>query len=120
MSTCFRGDCFRGDDRDKGMFQNLMDANHGGRYFHLSTDEAWFIGKADNDQCHEATRAKELGSPSKLWAEYTDKTSGYLHDHGRQVIFWGEDPLEAEDIPLLPSWLVNGEVYNPAYNQAFR
>ncbi|OLE86931.1 MAG: hypothetical protein AUG07_01805 [Acidobacteria bacterium 13_1_20CM_2_60_10] len=104
----------------EGMYQDLMDANKGGRYFHLSTDEAWFIGKANNDQCHEAERAKELGSPSKLWVEYTNKTAGYLHDQGRQVIFWGEDPLEAEDIPLLPSWLINGEVYSLAYNQAFR
>ncbi len=43
----------------EGMFQNLMDANRGGKYFHLSTDEAWFIGKANNDQCHEAERAKQ-------------------------------------------------------------
>src|ERR1035438_7710664 len=65
--------------------------------------EAWFIGKADNDQCHETARARQLGSPSKLWAEFTQKTAGYLRDHGREVIFWGEEPLQAEDIPLLPS-----------------
>ena len=104
----------------EGMYQDLMDANKGGNYFHLSTDEAWFIGKANNDQCHEAERAKELGSPSKLWAEYTNKTATYLRDHGRKVIFWGEDPLQAEDIPLLPPWLINGEVYSSAYNKAFR
>jgi hexosaminidase len=104
----------------EGMYQDLMNANKGGKFFHLSTDEAWFIGKANNDQCHEAERAKELGSPSKLWVEYTNKTAAYLHDHGRQVIFWGEDPLQAEDIPLLPPWLINGEVYSPAYNKAFR
>ena len=103
-----------------GMFQDLMDANKGGKYFHLSTDEAWFIGKADNDQCHEAARAKQLGSPSKLWAEFTQKTAGYLREHGREVIFWGEEPLQAEDIPLLPSGLINGEVYSTAYNKAFR
>jgi hexosaminidase len=97
-----------------------MEANRGGKYFHLSTDEAWFIGKANNDQCHEAERAKELGSPSKLWVEYTNKTAAYLHDHGRTVIFWGEDPMQAEDIPLLPPWLINGEVYSPGYNKAFR
>src|SRR5438552_3224912 len=33
-----------------GMVQDLMNANRGGKYFHLSTDEAWFIGKANNDQ----------------------------------------------------------------------
>jgi hypothetical protein len=104
----------------EGMAQDLMNANKGATYFHLSTDEAWFIGKADNDLCHEAQRAKELGSPSKLWVEYTNMTAKYLKDHGREVIFWGEDPLQAEDIPLLPPWLINGEVYSSTYNQAFR
>lgn len=104
----------------EGMFQDLMAANKGVMYFHLSTDEAWFIGKADNDQCHEAERAKQLGSPSKLWVEFTKKTASYLQNHGRQVIFWGEEPLQAEDISLLPSGLINGEVYSTAYNKAFR
>jgi hexosaminidase len=104
----------------EGMFQDLLNANKGGKYFHLSTDEAWFIGKADNDQCHEAGRAKDLGSPSKLWADFTKKATAYLHDRGRKVIFWGEEPLQAEDIPLLPPDLINGEVYTPAYNRAFR
>jgi len=104
----------------EGMYRDLMDANRGVKYFHLSTDEAWFIGKADNNQCHEAERARQLGSPSKLWVEFTSKTATYLRDHGRDVIFWGEDPLQAEDIPLLPSWLISGEVYNAAYNKAFR
>lgn len=104
----------------EGLFQDLMNANKGVKYFHLSTDEAWFIGKADNSQCHSAEAAKKLGSPSKLLVDFTKKTAKYLHDHGREVIFWGEDPLQAEDIPLLPSWLINGEIYSTAYNKAFR
>jgi hexosaminidase len=103
-----------------GMFQDLINANKGVNYFHLSTDEAWFIGKADNDGCHEAARAKELGSASKLWAEFAQKTAGYLHEHGREVIFWGEEPLQVEDIPMLPAGLINGEVYSTVYNKAFR
>ena len=104
----------------EGMLQDLIEATKGSTYFHLSTDEAWFIGKADNDLCHEAQRARELGSPSKLWVEYTKKTAQWLKDHGREVIFWGEDPMQAEDIPSLEPWLINGEVYSSAYNRAFR
>jgi len=104
----------------EGMFQDLIDSTKGSSYFHLSTDEAWFIGKADNDQCHEAGRARELGSPSKLWVEYANKTAQYLQGHGRKAIFWGEDPMQAEDIPLLEPGLINGEVYSRAYNRAFR
>src|SRR3989442_16004185 len=65
-------------------------------------------------------RAKELGSPSRLWVEYTNKTAQWLKDHGRQEIFWGEDPMQAEDIPSLEPWLINGEANSPAYNRAFR
>lgn len=104
----------------EGMYQDLINANKGVEYFHLSTDEAWFIGKADNDQCHEAGRAKELGSPSKLWVEFTKKTASYLQQQGRKVIFWGEEPMQAEDIPSLPAGLINGEIYSSAYNKAFR
>jgi hexosaminidase len=103
----------------EGMYQDLINANKGVQYFHLSTDEAWFIGLAHNGQCDEQARAKELGSPSKLWVEYTQKTAAYLQNHGRKVIFWGETPLQAEDIPLLPAGLINGEVYGPVYNKAF-
>ena len=104
----------------QGMYQNLIDANKGVRYFHLSTDEAWFVGKADNDQCHEAELARKLGSASKVWVEYTNKTAAYLRDRNREVIFWGEDPLQPQDIPLLTDGLINGEVYSPVYNEAFR
>ena len=45
----------------EGMYQDLMDANKGVKYFHLSTDEAWFIGKADNGQCHEAAAGQRVG-----------------------------------------------------------
>jgi hypothetical protein len=31
-----------------GMFQDLLDANKGGRYFYLSTDEPYYIGLANN------------------------------------------------------------------------
>lgn len=104
----------------EGMFQDLLDANKGGKYVYLSTDEAYYIGLADNAQCHEAPRAKELGSVGKLLAEFVTKTANYLHGQGRTVIFWGEYPLKADDIPALPAHIVNGEVYSPAFDKAFR
>jgi hexosaminidase len=94
-----------------GMYQDLLDANQGSKYFVLSTDEPYYVGLAKNDQCDEASRAKELGSVGKLLAEFTTKTADYLHDRGRTVLFWGEYPLRPEDIRALPSHLVNGETY---------
>jgi len=104
----------------EGMFDDLLAANKGAKYFVLSTDEPYYIGLADNEQCHEAPRAKELGSVGKMFAEFVTKTAGYLHDHGRTVIFWGEYPMKPEDIDAFPSYLVNGEVYGPEFDPKFK
>lgn len=104
----------------EGMYQNLLDANKGVKYFLLSTDEPYYVGLADNDQCSSAELAKQLGSVGKVLAAFLDKAAGYLHDHGRTVIFWGEYPLKPSDVPSLPAYLVNGEVDGPEFNLAFK
>jgi hypothetical protein len=104
----------------RGMFDDLLAANKGGKYFVLSTDEAYYAGLADNEQCREAQRAKQLGSVGKLLAEFITQTAGYLHEHQRTVIFWGEYPLKPTDINALPNYLVNGEVYGPQFDPVFR
>jgi hypothetical protein len=78
------------------------------------------VGLGKNAQCDEVDRAKELGSVGKLLAEFVTKTASYLHDRGRQVIFWGEYPLAPDDIASLPSYLVNGEVYGPKFDRVFK
>jgi len=103
-----------------GMYDDLLEANKGGKYFVLSTDEPYYVGLASNSQCEEAARAKQLGSVGKLLAEFITKTANYLHERGRTVLFWGEFPLEPGDIPSLPSHLVNGEVYGPDFDPVFK
>jgi hexosaminidase len=104
----------------EGMYQELMDANKGVKYFLLSTDEPYYVGLANNAQCNEADETKKLGSVGKVLAEFVTEAAGYLHDHGRTVIFWGEYPLKPADIPALPPYLINGEVYGPEFDRAFR
>jgi hypothetical protein len=104
----------------EGMYQELMDANKGVKYFLLSTDEPYYVGLANNTQCNEADQTKKLGDVGKVLAEFINKAAGYLHDHGRTVIFWGEYPLKPADIPALPPYLINGEVYGPEFDRAFR
>ena len=103
-----------------GMYQDLLDANKGVKYFYLSTDEPYYIGMANNAQCQEEPEAKRLGAVGKLLAQFLVKAAGYLHDRGREVIFWGEYPLKVADISSLPSYLINGEVYGPEFDKAFR
>ncbi len=104
----------------ESMFDDLLSANKGVKYFVLSTDEPYYIGLADDDQCHEKQRAKQLGSVGKMFGEFVTKTAGYLHDHGRSVIFWGEYPMKPGDIEAFPSYMINGEVYGPEFDPKFK
>jgi len=103
-----------------GMFDDLLAATKGSKYFVLSTDEPYYVGLAKNAQCNEVDRAKQLGSVGKLLAEFVTKTAGYLHDRGKQVIFWGEYPMVPEDIASVPSFMINGEVYGPKFDPVFK
>ena len=103
-----------------GMYDDLLEATKGSKYFVLSTDEPYYVGLAGGAQCDEVTRAHTLGSVGMLLAEFVTKAANYLHDRGRTVLFWGEYPLKPEHISALPSHLVNGEVYGPEFDSAYK
>lgn len=104
----------------EGMYHDLLDANKGVKDFYLSTDEPYFVGLASNSQCHSAEREKQLGTVGKVLAEFVTQIADYLHARGRQVVFWGEFPLVPGDIPSLPSYLINGELYGQEFDEAFK
>jgi hexosaminidase len=102
-----------------GMFQDLVNANRGGKFVYFSTDEPYYIGMADNTACREKTEAQKLGSVGKLLARYITQIAEPLHQQGRTVMFWGEFPLVTSDIDALPPYLVNGETYGPEFDPVF-
>jgi hexosaminidase len=97
----------KADELLLGMFDELMDANKGGKYVLFSTDEAYYIGKSPA----EKKRADKLGSNGKLLAEYITRIANKLHSKGRKVIIWAEYPLTENDINAIPSHIISG-VYN--------
>ncbi|MGH9325502.1 MAG: glycoside hydrolase family 20 zincin-like fold domain-containing protein [Terriglobia bacterium] len=103
----------------EGIYQDLMDANKGVKYFYVSTDEPYYVGLAHNSQCDEAAMAKKRGSVGEVEAHFVNTAGRCLHDHGRTVVFWGEYPLKPTDIPALSSYLVDGETYGPKFDRAF-
>lgn len=103
-----------------GMFQDLTDANRGGKFVYFSTDEPYYIGMADNPNCQEKAAAAKLGSVGKLLARFITQIAEPLHEQGRTVMFWGEFPLVVSDIESLPPYIVNGEVYGPDFDPLFR
>jgi hexosaminidase len=98
-----------------GMFNDLISANRGVKYIHLSTDEAYYVGKS----AVEKKAAEAMGGNGKLLADFITRISDRLHENGRTVIFWGEYPLTLPDIEALPAHLVNGE-YNEDWASAFK
>ncbi|RZK47261.1 MAG: glycoside hydrolase [Pedobacter sp.] len=97
----------KADELLLGMFDELMNANKGGKYVLFSTDEAYYAGMSTG----EKKRAEELGSNGKLLAAYIKRIADKLHAKGRKVIIWAEYPLTINDIDAIPSHIISG-VYN--------
>lgn len=103
-----------------GLFDDLLDANRGGKYFVLSTDEPYYVGLASANGCDESARARELGGPGQLLAQFISRAAEHLHLRGRTVLFWGEYPLKPADIGSLPGYLVSGETVGPEFDPVFK
>jgi hypothetical protein len=102
------------------LFGDLIEANRGVDYIYFSTDEAYYVGLADNPQCRETERAKELGGNGRLLAEYITQVSDRLRALGRKVVFMGEFPLEPGDIEHLPPYLINTIVNGPRFDPLYK
>jgi len=85
------------------MFDEILEAFQG-KYFHVSTDEAYFLG--DGVECGCAEKAKN-GGKSRLFIDFMNNAAKYLEDRGKEVMFWGEWPLAVTDIPKLPHTLID-------------
>ena len=87
-----------------GMFDDLMEANKGGKYILLAMDEPYYMGMSDS----EKERAEALGGRAKLLAEFITRISNELYQKDRTVItrfdFWPN--ITSSDINALPSHLV--------------
>lgn len=103
-----------------GMFDELINANRGVGYIYFSTDEPYYVGLADNSQCRERARARELGGNGRLLAEFITKVAEPLRARGRKVVFMGEHPLEPADIDALPPYLINTIVNGPRFDPLYK
>jgi hexosaminidase len=102
----------------EGMYQELMDANKGVKYFLLSTDEPYYIGLANNAQCNEADETKKLGDVGKVLAEFIKGCRVPSRSRSNRNVL-GRVPAQARWYPALPAYLINGEVYGPEFDRAF-
>jgi len=93
------------------LFEEAMEATPGGRFFHVGTDESWFYGTGTDCPCAE--KVQQVGK-SGLFVEFVRKAADFLEQRGREVRIWAEFPLKAEDIPRLPSTVIDA-VVNASY-----
>jgi len=59
----------------EGMFQDLLEANRGVKYFYLSTDEAYYVGLANTQPCDERA-PKNSGAWASCWPSSSPRPPG--------------------------------------------
>jgi hypothetical protein len=99
------------------MYDELIAATPGCRYFHVGTDEPYFLG--DGVECGCRARRDEIGAGGMM-AEFIERCTEYLTARGRTVMCWGEWPMRAPDVPRLPTGIINCVYQNDEMSEAYR
>ena len=87
------------------MYQDMIDATPGVKYFHVSTDEVYYAGICP--KC-EAQRPFNDSNRSLTWVDFVNRMHAWLEERDRTMLCWVEYPLLTEHIKLLPRGLING------------
>ncbi|MEA2062264.1 MAG: beta-N-acetylhexosaminidase [Gemmatimonadota bacterium] len=93
------------------MYQDMIDATPGVKYFHVSTDEIYYAGI-----CDKCKKEYNDENRSQAWADYANRVHAWLAERGRRMLAWVEYPLLGKHIPQLAPDLINGIMgRNPDY-----
>ncbi|MFC1537260.1 family 20 glycosylhydrolase [Gemmatimonadota bacterium] len=87
------------------IYQDMIDATPGVKYFHASTDEVYYAGFSE--QCRKKKPFNDVNR-SLLWVNFVNRVHSWLEERGRTMLCWVEYPLMAEHIEKLPRGLING------------
>ncbi len=99
------------------MYDELIAATPGVRYFHVGTDEPYFLG--DGVDCGCRARREKIGQGGMM-AEFITRCAEHLKTRGRTALCWGEWPMTAVDVPRLPGGIVNAVFQGPEMGAAYR
>lgn len=91
------------------MYSDLCTATPGVDYFHVSTDEVYYAGV-----CEKQRKPYNPENRSLAFVAFVNAAHAHLSKLGRKLIIWGEHPLLAHHIPLLPNDIIDGVVGNDA------
>ena len=91
------------------MYSDLCAATPGVEYFHVSTDEVYYAAI-----CEKYRKPYNPENRSLAFVAFVNAAHAHLSKLGRKMIIWGEYPLLAHHIPLLPKDIIDGVVGNDA------
>ncbi|HUU27785.1 MAG TPA: beta-N-acetylhexosaminidase [archaeon] len=87
----------------RDLFQDLIDATPGVKYFHASMDEVYYAGI-----CEKCKRPYNDENRSLTWLEYVLGMHRWLSERGRRMLVWVEYPLLPKHILELPPDIIDG------------
>jgi hexosaminidase len=89
----------------RDMYQDMIDATPGVKYFHVSTDEIYYAGTCE--KCRK-NRPYNNENRSLAWMEYAVGAHDWLAERGRTMLAWVEYPLLPKHILQLPPDIIDG------------
>jgi len=87
------------------MYQDMIEATPGVKYFHVSTDEVYYAGTCE--KCRKKRPYNEENR-SLTWVDFVNRVHPWLAERGRRMLAWVEYPVWPEHILRLPPDLIDG------------
>ena len=96
----------------------LVAATPGCRFFHLGTDEPYFLGEGPNCPC--VAKLPRMGKGGIMAEFITTMATLVSQEFGREVMYWGERPMDAPDVVNLPPGTINAVQQSEAMSATYR
>ncbi len=91
------------------MYDDLVKATRGVKYFFVSTDEVYYAGIEGT--CRPYTPENR----SLAWVEFVRRAHDHLAAQGRRILVWAEYPLLAEHVRMIPPDVIDGVIGEEEY-----
>jgi len=86
------------------MYDDLVKATRGVKYFFVSTDEVYYAG------IEGTCRPYNEENRSLAWAEFVRRAHDHLAKQGRRILVWAEYPLLPQHLKTIPPDVIDGVI----------
>jgi len=92
------------------MYDDVIKATKGVAYLFVSTDEVYYAGI-----CAKCDKPYTPEFRSLKWVEFVRRARDFAAGRGRRILVWGEYPLLAEHVHMLPPDVIDGVMGEEEY-----